>query len=236
MSDPHKNEFSGRTDAPGKPDAPERMDDAGKNSRSSREKILAAVKASQPPFRELPGLPVRERGGLQELMEKFSKVLEAIGGTVYIVPGFGDIVKILKEEHPEAKRIVSDCHELASLAERPTGLEDPHSFENIDLTVLRAQFGVAENGACWITEDRMIERAVPFICQHLALVIERKDIVPSMHEAYDRISSAVYGFGTFIAGPSKTADIEQSLVLGAHGPRSMTVFILDVDVQDAGFY
>ena len=85
-------------------------------------------------------------------------------------------------------------------------------------------------------KQRMIERAVPFICQHLALIIEKKDIVPSMHEAYDRIASSVYGFGTFIAGPSKTADIEQSLVLGAHGPRSMVAFILDTNVEDAGFY
>ncbi|MNW08326.1 Lactate utilization protein C [compost metagenome] len=47
-----------------------------------------------------------------------------------------------------------------------------------------------------------------------------------MHEAYQKIADSVYGFGTFIAGPSKTADIEQSLVLGAHGPKNMTVFIL----------
>jgi L-lactate dehydrogenase complex protein LldG len=215
---------------------PGKMDKDITNGGNSRDKILSAIKNSQPAFRELPPLLSGQPAGEQELMENFSKVLEAIGGAVYIVPGFGDITRILKEIHPEAKRIVSDCPELASLAERPSGQEDPHSFEDIDLTVLRAQFGVAENGACWITEDRMIERAIPFICQHLALIIEKKDIVPSMHEAYDRISSAVYGFGTFIAGPSKTADIEQSLVLGAHGPRSMTAFVLDPAIEDAGFY
>jgi L-lactate dehydrogenase complex protein LldG len=47
-----------------------------------------------------------------------------------------------------------------------------------------------------------------------------------MHDAYKRIGLAPYTYGAFIAGPSKTADIEQSLVLGAHGPKSMTVFIL----------
>ena len=50
-----------------------------------------------------------------------------------------------------------------------------------------------------------------------------------MHEAYDLIGDKDYGFATFIAGPSKTADIEQSLVLGAHGPKTMTVFLLDAE-------
>jgi L-lactate dehydrogenase complex protein LldG len=77
-----------------------------------------------------------------------------------------------------------------------------------------------------VTEDVIGQRVLPFICQHLAVVVDAKNIVPTMHEAYQRIGDSLYGFGTFIAGPSKTADIEQSLVLGAHGPRSMTVFLL----------
>ena len=67
---------------------------------------------------------------------------------------------------------------------------------------------------------------LPFICQHLVAVIDAQNIVATMQVAYDRIAGTQYGFGTFIAGPSKTADIEQSLVLGAHGPKTMTVFIL----------
>jgi L-lactate dehydrogenase complex protein LldG len=47
-----------------------------------------------------------------------------------------------------------------------------------------------------------------------------------MHQAYERLQGREYNFGVFIAGPSKTADIEQSLVLGAHGARTMTVFLV----------
>ena len=86
---------------------------------------------------------------------------------------------------------------------------------------------MAENSAVWIQEAQIGLRVLPFICQHLALVISQKDIVPSMHEAYARIGEASYGYGVFIAGPSKTADLEQSLVLGAHGPHSLTIFIID---------
>ena len=86
--------------------------------------------------------------------------------------------------------------------------------------------GVAENGSLWITEDLVKERVLPFICQHLVAIVSKRNIVASMHDAYDIIADRDYGFGTFIAGPSKTADIEQSLVLGAHGPRTMTVIMI----------
>ena len=84
---------------------------------------------------------------------------------------------------------------------------------------------VAENGTVWLTEAALGQRIIPFICQHLAVLVEASTIVPTMHEAYSVIGKGDYGFGVFIGGPSKTADIEQSLVLGAHGPLSMTVFI-----------
>jgi L-lactate dehydrogenase complex protein LldG len=78
----------------------------------------------------------------------------------------------------------------------------------------------------WLTDQDLGQRIAPFITQHLAIILQTDAIVPTMHQAYQLISEAEYGFGTFIAGPSKTADIEQSLVLGAHGARSLTVFLL----------
>jgi L-lactate dehydrogenase complex protein LldG len=79
--------------------------------------------------------------------------------------------------------------------------------------------------------DREVPLRVLFVlCQHLILVVSSSDIVDHMHAAYERIvekpNSYTGCFGAFIAGPSKTADIEQSLVIGAHGPRSLTVCLL----------
>jgi L-lactate dehydrogenase complex protein LldG len=248
---------------------------------SSRDKILATVKSNQPAYRALPPLPgdadAATPSASADLIHQFITLLEAIGGSAYLVSGFDRIGSILREQFPKEQnlRIVSGCAQLSGWTETPAGGDDPHTLANIELAILPAHFGVAENGACWITEDRMIHRALPFITQHLALVIEAKNIVANMHEAYERIaelesgaagsgsvesdavgsgsvesgavvSGAVgsgastyspgYGFGTFIAGPSKTADIEQSLVLGAHGPRSLIVFLLDESISDAGFY
>ena len=216
---------------------------------SSREKILSAVAANQPAPRELPPLPSAApaaesaQGSAMpaDLDAQFIAVLESIGGEAYTVSGFARIGTILHEKFPAAKRVISNCPQIQPFAEAASASEDPHTFDDVDLAILPAHFGVAENGACWITESQMLHRALPFITQHLALVIHRRDIVADMHQAYDRIAlleSAVapYGFATFIAGPSKTADIEQSLVLGAHGPISLTVFLLDEQLSDAGFF
>ena len=92
--------------------------------------------------------------------------------------------------------------------------------------ILWCRFAVAENGAVWVTEQEYLVRVLPFICNHLAVIIDKNNIVNTMHQAYNFIGKMDYGFGVFIAGPSKTADIEQSLVLGAHGPKTMTVFVL----------
>ncbi|TDD93657.1 LutC/YkgG family protein, partial [Flavobacterium cellulosilyticum] len=104
--------------------------------------------------------------------------------------------------------------------------DDPHSLEDVELTLVKAHFGVAENSALWVTDDILGQRVAPFITQYLAIVVNKNDIITTMHQAYDRIGNQEYGFGTFIAGPSKTADIEQSLVLGAHGARGLKVFIM----------
>ena len=71
----------------------------------------------------------------------------------------------------------------------------------------------------------MGHRAAPFLTEHLVVILERERIVRNMHNAYEQISIDEEGFGIFIAGPSKTADIEQSLVIGAHGPKRHTVLI-----------
>lgn len=100
---------------------------------------------------------------------------------------------------------------------------DGLSLAGIEVLEIDGDFGVAENGAIWLSEEALPHRVAPFICQHL--VINVKKIVPHMHAAYEELGKVNSGFGLFLSGPSKTADIEQSLVIGAHGARSLTVVI-----------
>jgi L-lactate dehydrogenase complex protein LldG len=192
---------------------------------SSREKILEAVLRNQPPSTLLPDISMFQ-GHNSDLVLKFMDLFKTIGGSAFLVNDLEEVKALIREQYDVSKRFVTTLPELRDTAELLSATVDPHTFEDVELAVIHAHFSVAENGAVWLTEKLMGQRILPYICQHLAVVLRAESIVPTLHEAYEQIGSSDYGFGGFIGGPSKTADIEQALVLGAHGPLSMTVFIL----------
>ena len=193
---------------------------------STREKILGEVLQNQPASLSLPDI-TRFRGEKQKVVQKYQAVFESIGGTLYRVNDFADIQTIIHTNYDTEKRIVTTLPELTENFELIVPNVDPHTYEDIELAIIRAHFAVAENGAVWLSDEVMGQRIIPYICQHLAVVVHADCLVPTLHEAYEIIGEGTYGFGGFIGGPSKTADIEQALVLGAHGPLSMVVFVLN---------
>lgn len=193
---------------------------------NSRDKILQKVRKNQPPLINLPEL-IQFNAGTSKY-DQFESVLRFIGGTVIPAASYADILEHIMQEYPEKIRMVTTVAELIGIGEQKKAEQELHLLADVDLAVIKAKFGVAENGALWVTDNQLgKERVLPFICQHLAVILERNQIVPGMHEAYKLIGMDNYDFGTFIAGPSKTADIEQSLVLGAHGAKSMTVYVIN---------
>lgn len=192
---------------------------------SSRDSILAAVLKNQPPLTDLPdisGFKVPE----EDLVEKYKNTFSGIGGLVYSAKNIEAIKNHIRENFDTGKRIVSTLSALSDVAEICSVSVEPQSFEDVELSIIEARLAVAENGAVWLTEEVMGHRIIPYISQHLAVVVNESLIVSTMHEAYAKIADEVYGFGGFIGGPSKTADIEQALVLGAHGPLSMTIYLI----------
>jgi L-lactate dehydrogenase complex protein LldG len=193
---------------------------------SSRETILARVRQSKPGATVLPDIDFLQKNAKGSI-EKLSALLDTIGGKLYQVNDWSEIISTIKTEHPGDGIIYSPIPEIQHLTGQINQEElDGHNLANVEVGVIKAHFAVAENGAIWVTDDQLGNRALPFICQNLAAVIDEKDILPTMHEAYMRSANHQYQYGAFIAGASKTADIEQSLVLGAHGPKSMMVFVL----------
>lgn len=199
-------------------------------TRSSRRRVLNALRAVAPVPTGLPSLPAT--GGPGDV-DEFCRALERADAEVARLSGEAAVVQRLESYPPwvRAGRVVSAVPGLPG-AEVPAGpSEDPHSFADVDLAVVRAEFGVAENGALWVSEADVPHRALYFLAQHLVAVVPATQIVADLHAAYDRIGRSREAIGVqswrgFIAGPSKTADIEQALVVGAHGPRSLLVCVV----------
>lgn len=191
----------------------------------SREKILARLRSQKLPEQELPDL-AGPWIAYDNLAEQFAKTLQGIGGSCHFVESLAAAREHLlsKPEFQTAKQITSLVPELSAGNINEKDCDDPHQLETLDFAIVRGEFGVAENGAIWLWDSAIRNRVLLFITQHLVLVIPANQIVPTMHQAYERLTFGEGKFGAFIAGPSKTADIEQSLVIGAHGPRSLTVY------------
>jgi L-lactate dehydrogenase complex protein LldG len=129
----------------------------------SREKILAAVLNNQPEKLELPADLKFKSPEREELIEGFVNVLTLIGGKVIRIKCIEEMDKYISDLYKPSDRITSTIPESAYYTDFPMP-DDPHQFKDIELAVLKPHFGVAENGAVWITEERMVNRVLPFIC------------------------------------------------------------------------
>lgn len=190
---------------------------------SSRNDILKRVRARKLDPVAHPDL-AQSWIAYDDRRKQFAESLQFVGGRLVFVDS-ADRIAPAVAEHPAfaaARKIVSRVPQLSGNVDLDA-IDDPHQLEDVDFAILPGEFAVAENGAIWVTDRGLKHRAIYFIVQHLVLVVDAREIVDNMYQAYQRIQLGTPGFGVFISGPSKTADIEQSLVIGAHGPRSMLV-------------
>ena len=193
---------------------------------NARERILSDIAANQPERASLPEIDLNEVIRYEDNFAQFKTVLESIGGKVELIQDITVLKEQLMADKVSGNFVVNTIATLGVVDEEAISLT-ASELEKLEKVFIKGSVGVAENGSVWTYESQMMNRLLPFICQHLILVIEKKDIVPTMHHAYEKIDVAKEGFGVFIAGPSKTADIEQSLVIGAHGARSTTVYVVE---------
>jgi L-lactate dehydrogenase complex protein LldG len=204
---------------------------------SSRNEILDRLRRRPIPPVERPSLDGPWQT-FDDLRAKFAETLKSVGGEAVFVPDLAAVNAELAKLAPytAADKTVSLVPGVGEPNVDPGAVERPHDLEDVDYAILPGRFAVAENAAVWLDLRDAKQRVICVLSQHLALVVPASEIVPTMHQAYARLTrpgapDADFvvrpGYGLFLSGPSKTADIEQSLVIGAHGARSLTVFLAE---------
>jgi len=163
---------------------------------NARDAILANIRAAAVPASPAAA-PVAVPHAVTDLLDAFLKMLTAVGGHGVVRPPDQSVVDL-----------------VTALVGGDQG----------GVVVIPGRFAVAENGAVYVDAADLVERADIVRAEHLVLVVASREIVPTMHQAVRRIPVGS-ACGWFLSGPSKTADIEQSLVVGAQGARTLHVIV-----------
>lgn len=195
------------------------------NFMDTKEYILNNLRKNVRETYDMPDLSFKKRTYEDPVKAFIETTTTTAGAKLMEIKPDDDINQKIREAYPDAKIIASNIPGVeASL--NPDTVAEAQELEKTDVGVIKGEVACAENGCVWIPQT-MKEKAVCFISECLVILVPRKNIVSNMHEAYERIQFNDYGFGTFISGPSKTADIEQSLVYGAQAARGVTIFLTD---------
>ena len=193
---------------------------------SSKEDILKKYRSNIREQFDMPDLSDIQAVTYPDPLLQFINMTKSVGGNAIEVEKDCDINALIRELYPDAREIASNLPEITIATRNPDKVGRARDLNGTDVGVIRGVFGVAENACVWIPQT-MKEKAVCFISENLVILLKKSEIVNNMHEAYRRIQFNDYGYGTFISGPSKTADIAQVLVMGAQAARSATILLLD---------
>ncbi|WP_458699563.1 lactate utilization protein C [Sulfurospirillum sp. 1307] len=192
---------------------------------TSKDTIINKIRNNLPNQKtKLPDTNIKHMK-YEDKNEKFANSLKSVGGNAIWLQN-ESIDEFVQKSYTDASVIVSTCKDISCATLDINSIKDPHELKDVDLAIIEGEFGVAENGAIWVVNPNDIPRALYFIAKQLLIIVKKDNIVDTMHEAYEKIEFNEAGYGTFISGPSKTADIEQSLVIGAHGPTDACVLFV----------
>lgn len=192
----------------------------------SRDTVLASVRAAVLPEQDLPDL-ANIGHHYKDPVQQFISTAEAVGASLRCVDTRDEISDAVRAFLPDVKSILSHVPEVACRHFTRDADRDPHAYSDLDLIVVEGLIPVAENAAIWVPDSQYDDHAAMVLTQHQVIIVRASDLVDHMHQAYARVSAGeVPRFGFFLSGPTKTADIEQSLVLGAQGTRSLHIILI----------
>jgi len=201
----------------------------GEKAMSSREEILSRLRNNTRETYEMPDLSGLKPSTFADPLAEFITKTTTTAGAKLIEMKAGDNLNdLVRQAYPDATTVASNLPGVKADVNPDTATEAKELMK-VDVGVIEGKIGVAENACIWIPQQ-MKEKSICFAVQRLIVVLSRDAIVSNMHEAYARIAASQeyfrqYKFGTFISGPSKTADIESALVYGAQAARALTVIL-----------
>ena len=191
---------------------------------SKKEDILAKIRTNigetfdMPSFEDMKGIQYADT------LQQFKEMSKTVGANVIELKADEDINDIIRKQYPETKVFASHLKDINIATLNPDNVAEAQDLNGTDVGIVEGEIGVAENGCIWVPQT-MKEKAVCFISEYLVILLDKKNIVNNMHEAYSKVKMTDYGYGCFISGPSKTADIAQALVMGAQAARGVTVIL-----------
>ncbi|MCR5574988.1 MAG: LUD domain-containing protein [Bacteroidaceae bacterium] len=192
---------------------------------SNRDEILASIRKNTLQKFDYPTWKVNAVQ-YPDLVKQFISISAAVGGEAVELPEGMDVNEYILKRYPNMNAIASNMPEITCATMNPDDVEVAQDLNGTDLAVVKGEIGVAENGCVWIPQT-VKHKIIYFIAERLVILLEKKNLVNNMAEAYAKIEKMPkYNFATFISGPSKTADIEQTLVKGAHGAMEALVILI----------
>jgi L-lactate dehydrogenase complex protein LldG len=151
------------------------------------------------------------------------------------IPNLDALGPLLDHHAPASARLVASTLPAAGMTPSPT--DTAHTLQSVHTVVVQGRVAIAEDASILVDDLDALGpasarlRGSAFLAIHLMVVLPTADVVATLHHAFERptVRTALSrsDFAVWISGPSKTADIEQTLVHGAHGPERLTVVLVE---------
>jgi len=201
---------------------------------TAREEILKKLSISvhpvpEPPDFEQPVFPPV----IFPLEQTFKTQLEAISGKVFIFQSQSELFGSLKTQLQQWQTVNVFCSEpdvTKYLVQFEIGFNEYEGgVKNMEVGITGCEFLVAQTGSVMVSSAQGGGRQMNISAPLHIVIANRNQLVATLEEAYSKIllkyASGLPSQVALVTGPSRTADIEKTLVLGAHGPRELWVMI-----------
>ncbi len=167
-----------------------------------------------------------------QLVEMFCEKVIMAQATVETVPSANDVPAIVANRFPDADIVVSEILDNLPWSQVPLQRVELDLNQDGIIAVTDCFAGVAETGTLVMLSGPNRDSRLNFVSQIQVVVVDASSIVGPYEDVWKRMADATISMPrsvNFVTGPSRTADIEQTIELGAHGPGEIHVIIVDPD-------